>query len=151
MKMKILILMVVAWGSTLSLCAQGKLSEEKRKEFEAQKVAYFTQTLDLTPEEAAVFWPLYNEMMKKFREQDVKLRELQCETHKTKKLTEEQEKQRVMDLLQHEQKMLDIKKEYYQKLMKVVPAQKIACLDRTERKFHRQLLQKICKEPECRK
>lgn len=49
-------------------------------------------------------------MMKKFREQDVKLRELQCETHKTKKLTEEQEKQRVMDLLQHEQKMLDIKK-----------------------------------------
>ncbi len=116
MKMKILILMVVVWGSTLSLCAQGKLSEEKRKEFEAQKVAYFTQTLDLTPEEAAVFWPLYNEMMKKFREQDVKLRELQCETHKTKKLTEEQEKQRVMDLLQHEQKMLDIKKEYYQKL-----------------------------------
>ena len=54
MKMKILILMVVVWGSTLSLCAQGKLSEEKRKEFEAQKVAYFTQTLDLTPEEAAV-------------------------------------------------------------------------------------------------
>jgi len=151
MKTKVLILMIIVLGSSVSLWAQGKLSEEKRKEFEAQKVAYFTQTLELTPEEAAVFWPLYNEMMKKIREQDVKLRECQCETNKTKKLTEEQEKQRVMDLLAYEQKMLDIKKEYYQRLLKVVPARKVARLDRTERKFHKQLLQRMCKEPECRK
>lgn len=151
MKMKILILVAVLLGSSVSLWAQGKLSEEKRKEFEAQKVAYYTQELDLTPEEAAVFWPLYNEMMKKIKEQEVKLRELQCVTHKTKNLTEAQEKQRVMDLLEYEQKMLDLKKMYYQKLLNVVPAQKVARLDRTERKFHRQLLQKMCKEPECRK
>lgn len=151
MKMKILILVALAWGGSVSLFAQGKLSEEKRQEFEAQKVAYFTQALELTPEEAAVFWPLYNEMMKKIREQDARLRESQCETHKAKKLTEEQERQRVMDLLTYEQKMLDIKKEYYQKLLNAVPARKVARLDRTERKFHKQLLQRMCKEPECRK
>lgn len=151
MKMKILILVAVVWGSSVSLFAQGKLSEEKRQEFEAQKVAYFTQALELTPEEAAVFWPLYNEMTKKIREQDAKLRESQCETHKVKKLTEEQERQRVMDLLKYEQKMLDIKKEYYQKLLNAVPARKVARLDRTERKFHKQLLQRMCKEPECRR
>lgn len=150
MKMKILILVAVVLGSTVSLRAQGKLSEEKRKEFEAQKVAYFTQALDLTPEEAAVFWPLYNEMMRKIREQDAKLHECR-ETHKTKKLTEEQERQRVMNLLKYEQKMLDIKKEYYQKLLDAVPARKVARLDRTEQKFHKQLLQRMCKEPECRK
>lgn len=151
MKMKILILVAVVCGSSVSLFAQGKLSEEKRQEFEAQKVAYFTQALELTPEEAAVFWPLYNEMTKKIREQDAKLRESQCETHKVKKLTEEQERQRVMDLLKYEQKMLDIKKEYYQKLLNAVPARKVARLDRTERKFHKQLLQRMCKEPECRR
>lgn len=151
MKMKFLILVAVVWGSSVSLFAQGKLSEEKRQEFEAQKVAYFTQALELTPEEAAVFWPLYNEMTKKIREQDAKLRESQCETHKVKKLTEEQERQRVMDLLKYEQKMLDIKKEYYQKLLNAVPARKVARLDRTERKFHKQLLQRMCKEPECRR
>ena len=151
MKMKILILTAIILGSTGALWAQGKLSEEKRKEFEAQKVAYYTQELELTPEEAAVFWPLYNEMMKKIREQDIKLRELQCETHKTKKLTEAQEKQWVMNLLEYEQKMLNIKKEYYQRLLNLMPARKVARLDRTERKFHRQLLQKMCKEPECRK
>ena len=44
---------------------QGKLTDEKRKEFDAQRVAFFTQELDLSPAEAAVFWPLYNEMQKK--------------------------------------------------------------------------------------
>lgn len=151
MKIKILVLISIILGVTFSAWAQGKLSEEKRKEFEAQKIAYFTQELDLTPEEAAVFWPLYNEMLKKVREQDMKLREITCETRKSTKLTEEQEKQRVMDLLKYEQKMLDIKKEYYQRLMEVVPAQKVARLDRTERKFHRQLLQKMCKEPDAHK
>lgn len=151
MKIKILVLISIILGATFSAWAQGKLSEEKRKEFEAQKIAYFTQELDLTPEEAAVFWPLYNEMLKKVREQDMKLREITCETRKSAKLTEEQEKQRVMDLLKYEQKMLDIKKEYYQRLMEVVPAQKVARLDRTERKFHRQLLQKMCKEPDAHK
>ena len=46
-------------GFGFSLFAQsGKLSEDKRKEFEAQKVAFFTQEMDLTPEEATKFWPL---------------------------------------------------------------------------------------------
>lgn len=38
-------------GFGFSLFAQsGKLSEDKRKEFEAQKVAFFTQEMDLTPD-----------------------------------------------------------------------------------------------------
>lgn len=147
MKREILIIVgMLLWGMTLS--AQGKLSEEKWKEFEAQKVAYFTQALELTPEEAAVFWPLYNEMMKKKREQDGKFRETFREVHKAGKLTEAEEKQQVMRMLENEQKLLDIKKEYYEKLMKVIPAQKVARLDRTERKFHKQLIQKMCKGPE---
>ena len=49
-KISLIILMV---GFGFSLFAQsGKLSEDKRKEFEAQKVAFFTQEMDLTPDEA---------------------------------------------------------------------------------------------------
>lgn len=150
MRLKFFIVISILLG-TVTLWAQGKLSEEKRKEFEAQKIAFFTQALELTPEEAAVFWPLYNEMMKKIREQDAKVWEMYRQAHKAKKLTPEQEEQQVIDMLEHEQKMLDIKKEYYLRLLKVVPAQKIARLDRTERKFHKQLLQKMCKEPDVHK
>lgn len=150
MRLKFFIVISILLG-TVTLWAQGKLSEEKRKEFEAQKIAFFTQALELTPEEAAVFWPLYNEMMKKIREQDAKVWEMYRQAHKAKKLTPEQEEQQVIDMLEHEQKMLDIKKKYYLRLLKVVPAQKIARLDRTERKFHKQLLQKMCKEPDVHK
>ena len=49
-KISVIILMV---GFGFSLFAQsGKVSEDKRKEFEAQKGAFFTQEMDLTPEEA---------------------------------------------------------------------------------------------------
>ena len=54
-------------GFGFSLFAQsGKLSEDKRKEFEAQKVAFFTQEMDLTPEEATKFWPYITRCSRKF-------------------------------------------------------------------------------------
>ena len=55
----------------VSLFAQpqgGRPGEEQRKkEFEriqAEKIAFITQELDLTPEEAQVFWPVYNQCWK---------------------------------------------------------------------------------------
>lgn len=79
-KVGLVILMI---GLSFSLFAQsGKLSEEKRKEFEAQKVAFFTQEMDLSPEEAAVFWPLYNEMQQKLRVENDKIRNLTCKKAK---------------------------------------------------------------------
>ena len=81
MKKVSLIILMVGFG--FSLFAQsGKLSEDKRKEFEAQKVAFFTQEMDLTPEEATKFWPLYNEMQQKIRVENDKIRDLTCRKDK---------------------------------------------------------------------
>ena len=72
--MKNIILIVLLLWSGVGVWAQDKLTDEKRKEFDAQKVAFFTQELDLSPAEAAVFWPLYNEMQKKNREIEADMR-----------------------------------------------------------------------------
>lgn len=132
---------LVAWGQ------QGKLSEEKRKEFDAQKVAFFTQALDLTPEEAAVFWPLYNEMFKKIRQTDCETRKLIRQSGNSEKLSEKQAREVVHKILANERLTLEIKKEYYEKLMKVIPAQKVSKLDWVEHKFHKQLIEKMRKMP----
>lgn len=132
---------LVAWGQ------QGKLSEEKRKEFDAQKVAFFTQALDLTPEEAAVFWPLYNEMFKKIRQTDCETRKLIRQSGNSEKLSEKQAREVVHKILTNERLTLEIKKEYYEKLMKVIPAQKVSKLDWVEHKFHKQLIEKMRKMP----
>ena len=47
---------------------QGKPNDEQRKKdwerLQAEKIAFITQELDLTPEEAQVFWPVYNQCWK---------------------------------------------------------------------------------------
>lgn len=49
--MKNIILIVLLLWSGVGVWAQDKLTDEKRKEFDAQKVAFFTQELDLSPAE----------------------------------------------------------------------------------------------------
>lgn len=128
--------------------AQEKLSEEKRKEFDSQKIAFFTQKLDLSPVEATKFWPLYNEMRKKTREIESSMRKKALEIKEAKDVKDEAYKQAVMEILNREQKMQDIKKEYFVKMLDVIPASKLWKLDEAERKFHRQLFARLKKESE---
>lgn len=128
--------------------AQEKLSEEKRKEFDSQKIAFFTQELDLSPVEATKFWPLYNEMRKKIREVESSMRKKALEIKESKDVKEDVYKQAVMEMLSREQKMQDIKKEYFVKMLDVIPASKLWKLDEAERKFHRQLFARLKKESE---
>lgn len=147
--MKYLLIIIGLLSGTTLWAQNNKLSEEKRDEFEAQKAAFFTQALDLTPQEAVSFWPLYNEMFKKIREKDMEMRKKAKVMRETKNLTEADARKYVEGALAAEQQMLDIKKQYYQKLLEVIPAKKIAKLDWVERKFHRQLLDKMrkCSQP----
>lgn len=51
---------------TLSLNAQEKKEnrQEQIEQIESQKIAFFTAELELTPEEAQLFWPVYNQNCK---------------------------------------------------------------------------------------
>ena len=144
MKKLLVILLIFLQGAAF---AQEKLSEEKRKEFESQKIAFFTQELDLSPEEAVKFWPLYNEMGKKMRETEGEMRKKAREVKDAKNVSEEVYKQAIMDMLACDQKMQAIKKEYYQKMLQVIPASKLWKLSEAERKFHRQLFERLKREP----
>ena len=135
--MKNIILIVLLLWSGVGVWAQDKLTDEKRKEFDAQKVAFFTQELDLSPAEAAVFWPLYNEMQKKNREIEADMRKSFHEVRNAKAIGK---------MLGYEARLHEVKKEYYQKMIQVVPASKIWKLSDAERKFHRQLFDKLRRE-----
>ena len=144
MKKLLVILLIFVQGVGF---AQERLSEEKRKEFESQKIAFFTKELDLSPEEAVKFWPLYNEMGKKMREAEGEMRKKARDMRDAKNVSEEVYKQAIMDMLASEQKVQSIKKEYYQKMLQVIPASKLWKLGEAERKFHRQLFERLKNEP----
>jgi hypothetical protein len=60
MKTQFLILSILFFS--LGLYAQKEIAFEDRGEkYQAQKVAYITTTLELSPDESAAFWPLYNQ------------------------------------------------------------------------------------------
>lgn len=126
--------------------AQGKLTDAKWKEFEAQKVAFFTKELDLTPEEAAIFWPLYNEMQKKTELIEQGIRKNYREIKEAQNVTEKQYMEAVLKMLGEDERIQKVKKEYYQKMLEVLPASKIWKLNEAERKFRHQLFEKLRKE-----
>lgn len=78
--MKRLVIALLALAVSFSAMAQNPAQgqENRRKDherFEAEKVAYITQQLSLTVEEAQAFWPVYNQAVKEQREVFAKIRE----------------------------------------------------------------------------
>ena len=60
MKIKSLILITLTLTSTLSFAQNGRLMKQKKEQVKSLKVAFITSELDLTVDESAKFWPLYN-------------------------------------------------------------------------------------------
>ncbi len=147
--MKTILLILCAWigGTAVAYAQSDKLSDERRREFEAQKVAFFTRELDLSPEEAALFWPLYNEMQKKMRDAEGAVWQEYRKIHENENPKEPDYLKAINQLLESQQEKCDIKKAYYQKMLEHLPAAKIWKLDAAEHKFNRHLFDKLRKEP----
>lgn len=123
---------------------QQKQHSDQHKNIEAQRIAFITQKLELTPDEAKVFWPVYNEY-------DVKRHELKksfkngddFNKQGMDKLTEAEASQILDNQIIEAQKFLDLRKEYHAKFKSVLPAVKVLKLYDAEREFQKMLMDKI--------
>ena len=74
----VLLALAVSFSAMAQKPSQGREPAPKGQDherFEAEKVAYITQQLSLTVEEAQAFWPVYNQAQKEQREDFAKQRE----------------------------------------------------------------------------
>ena len=133
---------------SLSLFAQsqppprGKMPP--REKVEALKIGFLTQRLNLTPEEAKNFWPIYN----KFQDELEKVRRQRRETFRNPDETFEDMSDSEIDKLVDEeiaqrQMELDIFKKYHPQFKQVLPVRKVALLYKSEEDFKRKLLEMI--------
>lgn len=113
-----------------------------RDKIQAARVAYITDQLALTPEEAEKFWPVYREFSEKKKEirQQLKQSKRNPDPNKT---TEENEKAIVDQQLDAKQKELNLEKDYSGRLLKVISAQKLRTLPEAERRFRQMILDQI--------
>ena len=132
--------------TALQVSAQKRpISQNKSDEIKAQKTAFITSQLELTPEEAQVFWPVFNEYSAK--REDIHKEMFGPEEPKghpdMDKMTEQEAEQFLDNMVRNQQKMTDLEKEYIVKFKKVLSAKKIVKLHKVEQDFKRLLLKKL--------
>ena len=129
----------------LLFCLPAMAQKDKiRERIKAQRIAFITQRLALTPDEAQKFWPVYNQFSD---ELDGVKREMNKNRRTTNDnlatMTEKDiEKALELDLL-NQQKVTDIQRKYQSELKRVIPARKIAMLYKAEHDFKLTLLKRM--------
>jgi hypothetical protein len=137
---KFLCLIVFAISSSLAFAQPGEGGGKRGEKLEALRIAFITEKLSLTPQEAQVFWPVYNEYQ-------TKLKEIRAQGKMEMKnfdtATDAEMEKVVTAHFDAEQRTLNLQKEYYLQLKKVLPVRKIMKLFRAERDFKNRLLEQI--------
>ena len=101
---------------------------------------YFTEQLQLTPDEAKGFWPLYNEYRDEVKKVNQQIRGLENDSS----LSAEQKLARKNQL---EEQKLTLSKRYQDQFKKVLPINKVAMIDKVERDFKMWLLNQVKQRP----
>jgi hypothetical protein len=160
MKKRIFISLLIGFSVVGMLSAQRQEGDNRKENFErfrTKRVAYITERVNFTPEEAEVFWPLANELQEKKFKLNKPLREARKEGQKNEKSQkvskEEKKKSRLSRKALTEAdylKLIDIdadirlkeaqlNKEYLEKFKKILSAEKIFKYQKAEEEFMRQI------------
>ena len=116
-----------------------------RERVRSEKVAFLTQEIDLTESEAQVFWPIYNELQKAQRESFEAVQKAYAAMEKgvqEKKTGKEMEKL-VHAYIDAKDKGAGIDTKYLNKLLKALPAEKVARYYMAEEKFRHQQIGRL--------
>jgi hypothetical protein len=127
--------------------AQSGKGREHHRQIQAQKVSYMTQVLDLSPEEAQKFWPLFNECQKKEQNVEMKKRSIHrsCKKKSKQRCSDKEILVKCDSILLLDKELIDLRIEYFNKYKKILPARKVHRLLIIEREFNQKLLRRIGK------
>jgi Zn-dependent protease with chaperone function len=138
MKRKKLLTLVLAAFMFTATYAQ----TSKKDQREAQKIAFITKTLNLTPEEAQKFWPVHNQ----YQADKVALRKeqksaMKRDGQKLEELSDADVETMLDNLIVFKQKELDLKKKYHAQYKSILPIKKVAKLYHAEEQYKKRLAQ----------
>jgi len=119
--------------------AQRQGSPRVDERIEAMKAAFITERLGLTPEEAQIFWPLYNE----YRDSQRELRREYRPRKPIEEMTEAEASDFLDRSLEEETQLLELRRQYLGRFQQVLPARKVALLGKVEEEFKRELLRRV--------
>lgn len=145
----------------IQLWAQGPNHDQKDMKhadrIKSMKIAFITEQVDLSSEEAQVFWPVYNKFDKTFNELHQKQslkghhqRHNQNEDLSTQNLSETDALKELNKQLELEKSKVATLASYQKELLEVLPASKVLKVLKSEHQFRRKLLRRLGKRKDRR-
>jgi len=121
--MKKYLLIILALVGSISFANAQQEGGQRSEKIQALKIAFITQKLHLTAAEAEKFWPVYNEYTNEIRNLRLNNKE--------------------GDVLDNEQRLLDIRKKYKPSFENILGPQRINDLFNAEREFRNVLIKRL--------
>jgi len=134
-KLLIYILLSIAFSST------AWAQPGNKEKIEAAKIGFISERLELTPKQAQVFWPMYNEYSAKKKEIRKAINQLKIENSDNETDAEILDDIKKINL--YKQREVDIEKEYVDKFLTVITPKQLAALYKAEKQFTKILLDKL--------
>jgi Spy/CpxP family protein refolding chaperone len=127
--------------STMVSIAQTESQEEQFKKIKSYKVAYFTEELSLTADQASNFWPVYNQFEKAQIKMWQSMRKRAQESNMDpSNLSEAEAKKQLESYMEERTSEHERTMKLYKDLLEVLPANKVLLLPRAEDSFRRKLM-----------
>lgn len=139
MKTKLSFFVICILFTSFSVYAQKGKGMER---IQAQRVAYITNELSLTPAESEKFWPVYKEYKQKVHQ----LNQSQRPSKPIEQMSDAEKTSFINTMLDNEIKAAEIKRDYYVSFQKILPVAKVAKLEMAERSFEKELIGKMAGE-----
>ena len=104
------------------------------------RIAYISDKLGLTPDQAEKFWPVYRQFVLERAKLRMELKSIYINPSKP----DPKKQQELIDLgLRVKQKELDLEKEYSGKLLRVINAQQVLNLHKAEQEFRAMIINQL--------
>lgn len=133
----LLVILIVAIGLSTNLFAQRPERDFDREKFEAARIAFITNRLDIKPDQAERFWPIYNQHQ---AENGKLMRDLsQINRSSMDQIDDASAKELLQKRFKIQQELLDKEKEFLEDLMKVLSPSQVLKLNAANREFTRQM------------
>lgn len=143
----LLLLLALGLAGTAPARAQGRArlggqSGARLNQLDNAKIAFLTSRLTLSQDQAQRFWPIYNEFVQRRRELNRAARLLRRDATNPA-LTDAQLRDYFNQDFNTRQQQLNLEKEYFDKLQRVVSLRQLAQLFQAERDFTKEVLQRV--------
>lgn len=137
-----LLLALLVLGSTGARAQAAGGSRPRMDRLENARIAYITDKLALTPEQAQRFWPVFNEFTDKRRELRRQTR-FNLLRQDFSAMSDKDIRAALDDQFKLRQGEINLEKEYVEKFSKVISLRQVAQLMQAERDFTKELIQRL--------